>query len=535
MSVQFGSNILILIGIFLLAPASEAIELQRSDSTEYSVVDESFEGWIIDSIEIDNRNIYDLENKRYQGYLFRTANRLHVVTREWIVRQELLFAVGDRLAQSLIEETARNLRLRFPLNDARIEVLKLATGRVLVRVVTVDQWSLIGGVRSISLDGNETNFQIGFEERNLIGRAQFLSFDFFARGDDPNYVQLTYREPRVLGHSVGVGLYYRTDPTNSLKQAEITRPYYSLAQNLSFDISVAEHSCRVERLNPTGDVIAQWTSSGETVRLNGGYRVGPSYRKTLIYGDYKYLYKAVVGDSEYGVDSVYHRFTVGLAQAWQEFIIEKRIRGFGYTEDFALGLSLGISYGRAFLPGFRGYLFDKAHGKMSGRWKLGHNLLGAEYSRIFWFKGSNEIRRQYGLTLTLYNNQWHHATWAVRSRYLFDRDGENLNVILGGENGLRGYPSESLAGDRSHVVNIESRLFFGLELLSVKIGSALFVDIGRTWQPDETLAFRDYHLSGGAGLRLSLENFLKGEIIRVDVILAEGGNWELSFGTGQYF
>jgi len=73
LSVQFGSNILILIGIFLLAPASEAIELQRSDSTEYSVVDESFEGWIIDSIEIDNRNIYDLENKRYQGYLFRTA------------------------------------------------------------------------------------------------------------------------------------------------------------------------------------------------------------------------------------------------------------------------------------------------------------------------------------------------------------------------------------------------------------------------------------------------------------------------------
>jgi len=498
-------------------------------------VSRSFEGWLIDSIEIDNSNIYDLENERYQSYLFRTANRLHVVTREWIVRQELLFAVGDRLTQSLIEETARNLRLRFPLNDARIEVEELATGRVLVRVETVDQWSLIGGLRSISRDGNETNFQIGFEERNLIGRAQFLSFDFFACENDPNYVQLIYREPRIFGQSLGVGFQYRTDPTNSLKRVEISRPYYSLAQKLSFEVSAAKHSHRVERLNSTGEVVAQWTSSGETVRLMGGYRTGPSYRKILIHGDYKYLYDAVVGDSEFGVDSVYHRLTFGLSQAWQEFIIEKRIRGFGYTEDFTLGLSLGVSYGRAFLPGLRGYLFDKAQGKVSGRWKLGHNLLGSEYSRIFWFKGRYEIRRQYGLTLTLYNNQWRHVTWAVRSRYLLDRDGENLNVVLGGKNGLRGYPSESFVGDRSHVVNLESRLFFGLELLSVKIGSALFVDIGRTWQPEETLAFRDYHLSGGAGLRLSLENLLKGEIIRVDIILAEGGNWELSFGTGQYF
>ena len=519
----------------LAGSTSRAIDLQRADSTGNSTAVESFEGWYIDSIEVSCRNIYDLQDDRYQSFLFRTANRLHVVTRERIVRQELLFEVGDRFQQALIDETARNLRLRFPLNDARIKVEKLATGQVLVRVMTVDQWSLIGGLRSISRNGNETDFRVGFEERNLIGRAQFLSFDFFARENDPNYVQLRYREPRVFGRRLRVDLQYRSDPNNRLKLAEIGRPYYSLEQKLSFEVSVADHNRRKELLNEVGEVVAHRTSSGETVRLQGGYRTGPSYRKTLLLADYRYLYDEVDSASEIGIDSVYHRLTFGVAQAWQTFITDRRINGFGYTEDFVLGLGLGARYGRAFLPGLSGYLFDKAQGDVTGRWKLGHNLVGAEYARIFWFKGSHEIRRQYGLTLTWYNNRWRHVTWAVRSRYLLDRDNGNLNVVLGGKNGLRGYPSEFRAGDRSHVMNFESRLFFGLEVLSVKIGSAVFVDMGRAWQPDETLAFRDYHLSGGVGLRLSLENLLKGEIIRIDVTLAEGGDWELSFGTGQHF
>ena len=522
------------LGTLLLAPAVDSIELLRPDS----VVDHSeglFEGWVIDSIEIDNRNIYDLEDDRYQSFLFRAANRLHVVTRERIVRQELLFAEGDRLKQILIDETARNLRLRFPLNHAWIEVEELATGRVLVRVVTVDQWSLIGGLRSINRDGNETNYRIGFEERNLIGRAQFLSFDFFARENDPDFVSLVYREPRVFGRPLAIGFRYRSDPDNSLKLGEVSRPYYSLAQRFSFEVIASIHSRLEERFNSVGDVTARWTTAGETVELLGGFRIGPSHRKTTIRADYKYLYKEVIGTSEHGVDSIYHRFSLGCSHAWQSFIVEKRIRGFGYTEDFALGLSLNVGYGRAFHPGLKGYYYDLAESQVTGRVKVGSNLVGAEYSRIFWLKGSREIRRQYGLIFTLYNNRWQHVTWAVRSLYLLDRDGDNLNIVLGGKNGLRGYPNEFRAGDRSHVVNLESRLFFGLELLSVKIGSALFIDIGRTWQPEETLAFRDYHLSGGAGLRLSLENLLRGEIIRVDVILAEGGNWELSFGTGQYF
>jgi hypothetical protein len=527
--------VITLLGLLLPVADCGATEPNHSDSSGVTIDDESYEGWLIDSIEIDNRNIYDLEDERYHGLLFRTANRFHVVTRKRIVVQELLFAVGDRLELELLDETARNLRLRFPLNEAWIEIEELDFGQVLVRVVTIDQWSLVGGLRSISRSGNETNLRIGFEERNFIGRAQFISFDFFARENDPNFIQAIYREPRVFGRSLAIGLSYRSDPHNRLKLAQLSRPFYSLDQKVSFLTSVADHSRRVEILDSLGTVVDHWNEAGETVRLGAGYRFGPRYRKTLIRGDYKYLYEAVEGDTDQGTDSIYHQLAVGLSQAWQRFITERRIRGFGYTEDYVVGLSLGGNYSRSFNPGFNGYLSDRAVVQAVGRWKMGPNLLGASYSQVFWFKGSRQLRRQYGMALTWYNNYWRHVTWAVRSLYRLDRDGDNRYVVLGGTTGLRGYPKDFRAGDRSHVMNFESRLFLGLELLSVKIGSAVFIDAGRTWQPEEKLAFHDYYLSGGVGLRLSLENLLRDEIVSLDVILIEGGEWELAFGTGQYF
>jgi len=527
--------------------AGYSTELHRVGISENGARSKAIEGWIIDSIVIDNRNIYDLSDVRYNGFLFRTANRLHVVTRSQIVRQELLFAVGDTFSGDLVAETARNLRLRFPFNDAWIEIEETSPGQVLLRVVTIDQWSLIGGLRSISREGNGTDFRLGFEERNLIGRAQFLSVDYYAREKEPDYIATSYREPRVFGRPWELGLNYRSDPNNSIKRIQINRPYYSLAQKLALALTVSKEAVQEERLDSQGAVVSRWTTSGERVIIGAGYRTGPSHRKITLYSDYQYLAQQVRDTVSltsltstpirFPGDSVYHRISLGTAYALQRFIVEKRIRGFGYKEDFTLGLELDVSYGRAFFHNFRGYHFDLVKGEMTCRQKLGSNIVSAEYTRAFWFKGSNEFRRQYGLAVTWYNNHWPLVTWAVRNRFLSDRGSDHLNLILGGKNGLRGYPQEFRVGDRSHVLNIESRHYWGLELLSVKIGTAAFVDMGRTWQKGEPLAMaiRDYHFSGGVGLRLSLENLLRGEIIRIDAVLTEGGEWEFSFGTGQYF
>ena len=136
------------------------IETARSQSPGVMPLDnpgenfsEDLEGLVIDSIEIENRNIYDLTDPRYSNFIFRLADKLHFVTRKKIVRQELLFKEGEPFSSEIALETARNLRTRFPFNDAWVTAELLPTGRLLVRVVTIDQWSLIGGLKSIDTTG----------------------------------------------------------------------------------------------------------------------------------------------------------------------------------------------------------------------------------------------------------------------------------------------------------------------------------------------------------------------------------------------
>ncbi len=499
---------------------------------------------MIDSIVIENRNVYDTDDNRYSGLLFRTANRLHMVTRNNIVQRELLFAVGELFSLETVRETARNLRTRFPFNDAWIETEILPDNRLLVRIVTIDQWSLIGGVKKLEKVGRYFDLQFGFEERNLLGRAQFLSFDYYIRGGDDNFVSSSFREPRLWGRPLSLRVDYSSNPKGRLKRLTVSRPLYNLSERFSFSFSVADAGARRERYEDE-DQIAEWREEADRASLSLGYRFGPSNSKLAAGGSYRYLHK-IARDrklfrpqdslwSGFPKDSVLHRFGVSVDYALQDFIVVRRINGFDYNEDVQLGLETHVEYGRAFKAGFDGHHYDMLSGGISLTELILGNIISAQYDRSFWYRGSADIRRRSAMGVKLYNNRCRYLTVALRSVYISDKSDDSLTLNLGGKNGLRGFGTEHTSGDRVHVVNIEGRFYPDIEILSVKLGGVVFTDIGRSWKRGEPVAFSNYYSNLGVGLRLSLERLSRGELIRIDVARTDHGDWELSIGSGQYF
>ena len=505
----------------------------------------AYDGMTIADIRIDNRNIYDTRQPRYGGFLYRTANRFHFVTRPEIVRRELLFAPGEPFSSETAEETARNLRARLAVNDAWIEVTPAGDGQVNVTVITVDQWSLLGGLRSFSREGGVTDFRVGLEDRNLLGRARFASLDYSVRGRDPNFVTAAFREPRLLSRRLAFGFDYRSDPYNTLRTVSVGRPFYDLAQRFTFDIDLSWTAARQLRFNDRGDSLAQWHTAGDIMEADIGYRLGPYHRKLTFLVAYKYLYQAVSGRlvwppepyaaADFPVDSVYHMFSLGASYGVRYFIVEKRINGFDVNEDFTTGVEGEGQYGRALAPDFDDNLYDFFGARVSTAFKLKANLFQAAYARSFWFKNSAYSRRLTEFTLAAYNNSLSFVTLALRSYYAADKGDDAHRLVLGGKSGLRGYATETASGNRLHVINLEGRFFWGLEILSVKLGSAVFADLGRTWSRGEAVAIRDYRASVGAGLRFSFERFTRNELVRMDAAYIGRGEWELSVSTGQYF
>src|ERR1700676_5283944 len=66
-------------------------------------------GAIIGKVDIDIRNIFNESDPREANALFRLANRLHIRTKRWTIKAQLLFASGDKYLARKLAETERAL------------------------------------------------------------------------------------------------------------------------------------------------------------------------------------------------------------------------------------------------------------------------------------------------------------------------------------------------------------------------------------------------------------------------------------------
>ena len=73
-------------------------------------------GAVIGKIYINNQDIFDVDNPKEDGLVYRLANKLHNTTRPGVIRQSLLFNTG---------ETVSVVGLSRPRADAH----RLAAGR----------------------------------------------------------------------------------------------------------------------------------------------------------------------------------------------------------------------------------------------------------------------------------------------------------------------------------------------------------------------------------------------------------------------
>ena len=99
------------------------------------------QGAVIGRIVLDKSDVFDLSNSEENKALYRLANRLHIVTRDKIINQQLLFESGAVYSQRLVDESARILRKNNYLFDAEIKATRFENGVVDITVATRDVWS----------------------------------------------------------------------------------------------------------------------------------------------------------------------------------------------------------------------------------------------------------------------------------------------------------------------------------------------------------------------------------------------------------
>lgn len=538
----------------------------------------------IRSITIDVGEVFEEKTK----FPYHIANELKTSTKEATVRNEILFKEGDPYDEFLIKETARNLRLQRYIRD--VVVTPTFDGDAVdVHVHVRDAWTLIPYLSYSSGTGNR-NRGIGLTESNFMGGATKIETRYQEEYSRTS-AGLIVSDPQFLGTRKNflVGFADRSDGT--VRRLATGLPFRSLKQRdaWSFDWSQSDTIGRLFDAGTESYIFRQhldnfnalYTFAGPTRKeahddavysgiyqgqklLSQRYSVGYSYESDRFYQadlqDYEdlNLNPATVSNDPSELASP-RRFSGPLFQYQNiqpNFISMNYIDRFDRVEDYNLGDESLVNLHIA--PRSLGSLDNAAIGTANrGRgWKISeHSFLRGEVG------GATRVQEDELQNTLLRGEAKYYAVlgdWFVGERYLgrhtfasqfyFDF-GERLDrdrqLLLGGDNALRGYDANTFEGDKRIVLNLEERVHIADDIFQlVSLGSAFFIDIGgATRDSVASLVTDDLYGDAGFGLRLCFPRATGGGVVRLDVAfpMRDGPDgskaWDprLIAGGGQLF
>jgi hypothetical protein len=451
----------------------------------------------IGNVEVIVNEIFEEGTNERGGWVYGFANKLHIRTRERVVRQELLFSTGDPLDPEALAQTERNLRALTFLRDARIETHSGEDGKVDIRVITYDAWTTVPQIR-FSKVGNKIVWGIGAAEQNLLGWGKWLEVGY--RSDiDRSQTQFLYYDPRLAGSRTATTLSYANQSDGSRGLVALTRPFFALSTEWAFGLR-AEGFDQFDPLYADGEKVDELRHVRRHADLELAralVRSGPT--ATRLHMAYRSHEDEVEGDlRDFGT------VQIGISTITHRFLKLTHINRFEVAEDFNLGGSasafLGISTpalggeeGTVWfvsLRGGRGFQIGPGHFFTSGvSWVARHR-------RDRWENSLASGRLDY------FNK--HRPRWLFvgTARLLY---GSNLDpevqIRLGAENGLRGYPVRQFVGDRSLRMSIEERCFISDDVMQLfSFGAAVFFDTGYAWPEGRSVRLGDLKSDVGVSL-----------------------------------
>jgi outer membrane protein assembly factor BamA len=490
------------------------------------------QGAVIGEISIAVGDIFDPTVDGEDGWLYRTANKLHINTKPSVIRRQLLFESGDPYSHRLIQETERILREQDFLYDAVI-VPTAYDGKIVdLEVRTRDVWTLNPGL-SFSRKGGENAYGVQLAEDNLLGSGQSLEFEW-DKNVDRTSLGVTYFDPNFLRAFNRFTIGYADADDGDTKLLAFNRPFYALDVRRAGGASLFDNE-RIDYRYELGKKVGEFGHRDEYYEAYHGRSRGlqEGWARRWTYGvsyerdrfepepdkplagplppDRKLVYPWIGfelvedGYQERVNQDQIHRtedVLVGLRAAVRVGVSSE---AFGADDD-AIVASATLKDGTDLRPGLSVFGSMLASGRFQGG-SLENGMLGAD-GRLYWTTSKKS------------------KFYAAVSGAVTERLDEELQLTLGGHNGLRGYPLRYQAGTSRALLTLEERFYtnwYPFRLFHV--GAAAFFDMGRTWGTDVTGAESLGLLKDvGVGLRFGSSRSSFGNVLHVDVAFPLDGD-----------
>lgn len=543
--------------VFGLTPRSAHAQKPTSQTTEYSAyeketiagalaqtgykIDPAPEGKVIESIETVRLEVFEPRDpvpEQIIGIKTRKiANSLHYVSRDFVIRREMLLAVGEQYQQVIVDETARNMRSRMPLQVSIVIIVPVQTatpGVVKLLVITKDIWSLRLSFDLAVTPGGVEKFLLVPQETNVLGWQHTIRTSMLYQPETYTF-GVGYAVPRFGKTWIGAGLGASVTVNRRSGEAEGSGLSLSVGQGLystrtpwawgaeaAYAVGVARRYVNAEVLpfnsqvtpNILDNIPTEYKSrsaaASVSVTRSYGWGIKNNFGLSMNVSSAEYeTFDLSRFDPRAAADFRRQFLPVGEtrvypALSWatfsNDFLRTLDVNTLALQEDFRLGHTFSTSVypvRTAF-----GSTRDLVGVSVSGGYSiaLGDGLAAASFSTFAEnmenqlsdasvSAGATVVTPRLGFGRIVMNTSF-------INRY---RNYLNSRTITGGDDRLRGYPSNIFFGKDAAFYNLEFRST-SVEILKCALGGVAFFDSG-----DAASSFEDLKpgakQSVGFGLR----------------------------------
>ena len=457
------------------------------------------------------------ESDRYTKFQ-KFANKIQFKTKDWVVRNELLFKHGDRVNPILFADTEKNLWEQSAFKDLKIFIVPVegSDDNLVDIVVLVQQrWSW-----SITTGAQYNKAVVGISFQNLLGLpmsvAQAVSFNY--RKDNPYTVYGHFEYDNIKRSHIDTRVEYEYENLSRGVDLNVSRKFYSAnalwAGHLQTGI-YREYSNVPNALAaaiPT-DVLYNWQDVwlASSIKVPGKLGDKESQMRLIVSGRFfnqNYMsrpYKISSDGSLLFLNHTYLLGSVGLAN-WN-YYVDHQVYSLGNAEYFSKG------FNAAFIAGFDQdeELQKRFYSCLQMNYggyirKLGYINTTVSYSGFL-------NRNRYDQILGKWSNSFFSAPVKMGRKFMLRQFiSSNINlgfnrpndreIIVNNYNGVRGIFTNYIKGQRSYVFNFETDIYPSFKVLGFSSAVFIFADLTVLQQN----SFADHQLCQGYGGGIRLRN-----------------------------
>lgn len=405
----------------------------------------------------------------------RWGNFLHIKTKNWTVRNFLLFKKHDLLDSLNLRESERLLRQQRYIRTVIIKPVAIPNSKdsVDVSIRVLDTWSAIPTGAISTSKGN-----IDFTERNFLGLGHEFDFDYLSSFDSNTAntfgYDTHYTIPNFKNSFITTTVSARNDLNNATQNAlRIERKFYSTYAHWAGGI-YHNYSAYTEKLNDTATVPTLLNFKSKSYQLWGAHSFslfgnGNEFsRGTHLIAALGLNHLSYLNQPELQYDPI--RFvsssksvlaTIGISS--QRFYQEKYLFRYGVVEDVPYGKVFSITGGlenknhvnRAYWGSRFSYgdLFE--FGYLQGNFEFG----------TFLNNGKSE-QTTYKLEANYFTNLIPLGNWQMRQfiRPVLVLGGNRLNserdrLKLVDINGIPGFDTRQLTGTKKFLTTLQTQWY----------------------------------------------------------------------------